>query len=162
MTNNLFLLSQQLGKLCLQRNVHIALAESCTGGYLSAVITDVPGSSQWFCGGAVAYSNLAKQTILQVNESLIDQYGAVSESVAKSMAEGALQQFHAELAMSITGIAGPGGGTAEKPVGTVCFALADKKQIVSKTMQFTSGRTHIRHSASLFALEWMMMHLSIQ
>ena len=161
MNNNFFVLCKKLGELCVAKNTHIALAESCTGGNVSALITDVAGSSAWFNGGAVVYSNLAKTNLLSVDEKLIEKYGAVSEAVAKAMAQGALQKLHADLALSITGVAGPGGGTKEKPVGMVCFALADKNGVDAKTMHFTSGRDYVRKSASLFALEWMIMHLSI-
>lgn len=162
MDTHFFVLSKKLGELCVLRDMRIALAESCTGGNVSKLITDVPGSSTWFIGGAVVYSNTAKTSILDVKEELIAKHGAVSEAVAKAMAEGALQKFHADVALAITGVAGPLGGTTEKPVGMVCFALADRKSVDAKTLHFTSGRDHIRKSACLFALEWMTMHLSIQ
>ncbi|OGT41506.1 MAG: hypothetical protein A3F13_03620 [Gammaproteobacteria bacterium RIFCSPHIGHO2_12_FULL_40_19] len=161
MHNNFFILAKQLGELCIANHVQIALAESCTGGNVSALITDVSGSSKWFNGGAVVYSNAAKTNILGVDEKLIVHHGAVSEPVAKAMAEGALLKFKANLAVSITGVAGPGGGSAEKPVGMVCFALADKKSVEEKTLYFTSGRGYVRESAASFALEWMIKHLSI-
>lgn len=161
MHNNFFVLAKQLGELCVAKNVQIALGESCTGGTVSALITDVSGCSKWFNGGAVVYSNVAKTNILGVDEKLITHHGAVSEPVAKAMAEGALLKFKADLALSITGIAGPEGGTTEKPVGTVCFALADKKGVEAKTLHFTSGRGYIRESAASYALEWMIKHLSI-
>lgn len=161
MNNNLFVLSKKLGQLCVKRNVRIALAESCTGGNVSTLITNVAGSSQWFNGAVIVYSNLAKTNILNISEAIIKKHGAVSEEVAKAMAQGAMHPLQADVALSITGVAGPSGGTAEKPVGMVCFALSDKEGVTSKTMHFTGGRTHIRHSASLFALEWMIMHLSI-
>lgn len=161
MNNNFFVLCKKLGKICLAKNVHISLAESCTGGYVSKLITDVAGSSEWFNGSAVVYSNLGKTNVLNVDEQLIKQCGAVSEETAKAMARGALKNFQADLALSITGVAGPHGGTKEKPVGLVCFGLADHKNIESKTMHFAGGRDSIRTNATLFALEWMIMHLSI-
>lgn len=162
MDTHFFVLSKKLGELCVARGVRIALAESCTGGNVAKLMTDVAGSSTWFNGGAVVYSNAAKTAILDVKEKLIAEHGAVSEVVAKAMAEGALQKFHADVALAITGVAGPLGGTTKKPVGMVCFALADRKSVDAKTLYFTSGRDNIRKSASLFALEWMTMHLSIQ
>lgn len=162
MKNNFFVLSKKLGDLCVKNNAHIALAESCTGGNASGFITDVVGCSEWFNGCAVVYSNIAKIELLGVDEKLIKQYGAVSEPIAEAMAIGARHKFHADLALAITGVAGPGGGSTEKPVGTVCFALTDAKGVDAKTLHFTSGRGYIRRSASLFALEWMIMHLSIQ
>jgi len=160
--NNFFVLGKKLGELCVKRNVRIALAESCTGGKVAALITDIAGSSQWFSGAAVVYSNLAKTHLLKVNSELIQAQGAVSEAVAAAMAVGALKKFQADLTLSITGVAGPEGGSAEKPVGMVCFALADHKNVLTKTMHFSSGRTYIRECASVFALEWMIMHLSVR
>lgn len=154
--NNLFALSQQLGVLCIAKNSRVALAESCTGGGVAKLLTDVPGSSTWFQGGVVVYSNLAKINLLGVDESLIKQHGAVSENVANAMAQGALHQFQADLAVSITGVAGPGGGTADKPVGMVCFALADQHNVKATTQYFHSGREYIRRCASEFAIEWMI------
>ena len=163
MDNNLFVLCRKLGQLCDAKETRIALAESCTGGMLSSLLTEVAGSSSWFNGAAIVYSNLAKENILGVDQNLIISRGAVSEDVAKAMAQGALEKLHADLAMSITGIAGPSGGTKEKPVGMVCFALADKKDgVQSKTMHFTGGRANVRRCACLFVLDWLMMHLSIQ
>ena len=101
----------------------IATAESCTAGLLAARLTDRPGSSDYVMGGVVSYSNEAKVQLLGVDPALIEAHGAVSEPVAEAMAAGALQRFDADTAVAITGIAGPGGGTAEKPVGTVCFTV---------------------------------------
>lgn len=154
----LFVLCQRLGQLCLQKNRQIALAESCTGGTLAACITEVPGVSHWFNGSAVVYSNIAKTQVLGVDPRILAQYGAVSEPVAKAMAQGALEKFQSTLALSITGVAGPDGGTQEKPVGMVCFALADKMHgtCKAKTLHLTSGRGHIRSCAAKVALEWLL------
>lgn len=161
MHNNFFVLAKQLGELCVANNVQIALAESCTGGSVSALITDVSGCSRWFNGSAIVYNNAAKTNLLGVDEKLIIECGAVSESVAKAMAIGALHKFQSDMALSMTGVAGPSGGTVDKPVGMVCFALATHKSIEAKTAHFTSGRDYIRESAAFFALEWMIKHLSI-
>lgn len=162
MYHNFFALSKQLGALCTDQNVQIALAESCTGGLLSSVITDASGSSNWFAGSAVVYSNQAKTTLLGVEESMITRCGAVSVEVASAMAEGALHRFHTEYALAITGIAGPTGGNDQKPVGTVCFALADLKGVETEVKYFTSGRGNVRQQAVLFALEWLIMHLTLE
>ena len=163
MTHNLYALAKQLGEVCLAKNTKIALAESCTGGSLSALITDIAGSSAWFNGSVVVYSNAGKENLIDVSHALIKQDGAVSEPVAKAMAQGVLQKFSADIALSITGIAGPGGGSEKKPVGTVCFALADKKTgtCESKTMLFVSGRDAIRKGACAFALHWMIRSISV-
>jgi nicotinamide-nucleotide amidase len=114
----------QLAGRLQERQWRLCTAESCTGGTLAQVLTDLPGSSQWFECGWVTYSNAAKQRSLGVSEALLAQYGAVSPAVAEAMATGALQHAQANLAMAITGVAGPGGGSAEKPVGLVWFAWA--------------------------------------
>lgn len=160
MNNNFFVLCEKLGEFCIANNKRVALAESCTGGSVSSVITDVPGASAWFNGSAVVYSNTAKINLLDVDGDLIKQHGAVSEPVAIAMAQGALKKFDSDIAVSITGIAGPFGATAEKSVGTVCFALAIKAQgtCEAKTLHFTSGRQHIRQCASVAALEWLIKY----
>ncbi len=135
-------------------SLHLATAESCTGGLLAAVITEVPGASDVFERGFVTYSNAAKTELLGVPAPLILEFGAVSEEVARAMAAGALARSHAEIAISVTGIAGPSGGTADKPVGTVCFALARKDAPVkSWTKRFPPrGRELVREDAVAFAL----------
>lgn len=161
MSQNLYVLAKKLGNLCIARNIKIALAESCTGGLVSSIITEVVGSSAWFNGAAVVYSNYAKENILGVSQALLRKYGAVSEETAKSMAEGALEKFSADVALSITGIAGPGGSTTEKSVGMVCFGLCDKNGLsLAKTHHFLSGREWIRQGAAAFVLEWMMIEIS--
>ena len=102
----------------------LAVAESCTGGAVGAALTAVPGSSAVFAGGVIAYSNAVKQQLLGVPAALLDEHGAVSEPVVKAMAEGLLSRFHCDWGIAISGVAGPGGGTVEKPVGMVCLALA--------------------------------------
>jgi len=135
----------------------IATAESCTAGLLAARLTDRPGSSDYVAGGVVAYSNEAKAELLGVDPALIEAHGAVSEPVAEAMAAGALQRFGADTAVAITGIAGPGGGTAEKPVGTVCFTVmlgapgaADR--IVTRTLRLPGNRSDIRERSTTVAM----------
>ena len=117
-------LVQALAAQLLARGWMLATAESCTGGLIAAACTDLAGSSSWFERGFVTYSNAAKAQMLGIDAALIAQHGAVSETVARAMAQGALQHAHAQVALAVTGVAGPGGGSADKPVGTVWFAWA--------------------------------------
>ncbi|GAB7144529.1 competence/damage-inducible protein A [Mycobacterium riyadhense] len=139
----------------------IATAESCTAGLLAARLTDRPGSSDYVIGGVVSYSNEAKVQLLGVDAALIEAHGAVSEPVAKAMATGALQRFGADTAVAITGIAGPGGGTAEKPVGTVCFTvlLADGRG-ETRTLGLPGNRSDIRERSTTVAMHLLRRTLS--
>ena len=130
----------------------MSLAESCTGGLVSATLTELAGSSEWFERGYITYSNEAKTECLEVPARLIESHGAVSEPVAKAMAEGARINSGSDVAISVTGIAGPSGGTAEKPVGTVCFGWATENQTLTKTMHFDGERQAVRQQATEFAL----------
>ena len=134
----------------------IATAESCTGGLLSARLTDLPGSSAYVVGGVVAYANEAKTELLDVAPDLIAAHGAVSEPVAEAMADGALRRFGADTAVAITGIAGPGGGTDDKPVGTVCFTvkLADG-ETSSRTLRLPGDRSDIRERSTTVAMHML-------
>lgn len=139
----------------------IALAESCTGGLVSAALTEIPGSSDVFVMGFVTYSNEAKMDSLKVSLDVLETFGAVSIAVAWGMAQGALEKSNADLAVAITGIAGPDGGSEKKPVGTVVFARAerseDPEKIVADTQQFANeGRGSVRLQAALCALELLM------
>ncbi len=145
-------LSEQLAKLLLQRQKQLAVAESCTGGWLAKCLTDLPGSSRWFDRGFVTYSNAAKQDMLGVPAEMLEQHGAVSEAVVKAMAQGALQHSVADIAISISGIAGPGGEVPGKPVGTVCFGLATGQQIQSDTQHFKGDREAVRRQSVGHAL----------
>jgi nicotinamide-nucleotide amidase len=137
----------------------IAVAESCTGGLVSAALTEVPGSSAVFEAGYVTYANAAKQSALGVSKDVVDTFGAVSVATAWAMAKGALDRSGADVAVAITGIAGPDGGSAAKPVGTVVFARAERGQgdeaIIADTRLFdaSAGRAGIRLQAALCALE---------
>lgn len=145
-------LSQELGELLLAKKHVLTLAESCTGGLISALITNTAGSSAWFDSSLVTYSNQAKQDLLKVQEATLTKYGAVSEQVAMEMATGALEQSRATIAASVTGIAGPEGGTPSKPVGTVCFAWASETfSSKTKTHLFQGNREQIREQ-SIIAL----------
>jgi len=134
------------------RTLKLACAESCTGGMVGAALTAVPGSSAVFFGSAVCYSNSAKKSILSVNEATLNYFGAVSSQCAAEMAEGAVRVFGTDLAVSVTGIAGPEGGSPEKPVGTVWFGIAGKGRTEAVKKLFHGGRNGIRKRASMFAL----------
>ncbi len=120
------MLAQRLGEALQARGLAVATAESCTGGWVAKAITDIPGSSTWLERGFVTYSNSAKQEMLKVSAETLSRFGAVSEAVVKEMAKGALRHSHAGISVAVSGIAGPGGGSLEKPVGTVWFAWALK------------------------------------
>ena len=145
-------LTKTLAQILLSRNWTVALAESCTGGLVCATLTELAGSSEWFERGYITYSNEAKTECLDVPTQLIESHGAVSEEVAQAMAEGARINSGSNVAISITGIAGPTGGSAEKPVGTVCFGWATENQTLTKTMHFDGDRQTIRQKATEFAL----------
>jgi nicotinamide-nucleotide amidase len=132
----------------------IVTAESCTGGGLAEALTSVPNSSAWFERGFIVYSNTAKREMLGVKAATLARFGAVSEQTARAMAMGALDHSHGDLAVAITGIAGPSGGTPEKPVGTVCFAWVNKRQEArTLTHLFQGDRQAIRRQAVIFALQ---------
>lgn len=145
-------LTKTLSEILLSKAWTISLAESCTGGLVCATLTELAGSSNWFERGYITYSNEAKTECLDVPSDLIESHGAVSEEVAKAMAEGARIQSGSNVAVSITGIAGPTGGSIEKPVGTVCFGWATENQVLTKTMRFDGDRQMVRQQAMEFAL----------
>jgi nicotinamide-nucleotide amidase len=134
----------KVANLMLNKGWMLATAESCTGGLIAAHCTDLAGSSQWFERGFVSYSNAAKTELLGVDSALIAARGAVSEPVARAMAEGALLHSHAQVALAVTGIAGPTGGSTEKPVGTVWFAWATPMEVVSEMQCFPGDRAAVR------------------
>tara|TARA_Y100001970_G_scaffold261564_1_gene344837 strand:- start:465 stop:941 length:477 start_codon:yes stop_codon:yes gene_type:complete len=153
-------LSVELAELLLKKEYRIGLAESCTGGGIAKALTDLPGSSNWFELGVVTYSNDAKEKILGVPKSLLESYGAVSEPVAKAMVEGVAKLSEADVSISVTGIAGPGGGTKEKPVGTVCFGFHNLiLGIRVETINFSGDRSSIRHQAVQYALRTVFSDL---
>lgn len=141
------------------RGQSVSCAESCTGGLLAAAFTSLPGSSRWFKQSFVTYSNEAKQHTLGVQAQTLQQYGAVSRETVAEMAQGAQSRAAAAYALSISGIAGPDGGSAEKPVGTVWFGLATPTRQVQQRMQFAGGRDAVRAQAVAFALDWLVRHL---
>jgi nicotinamide-nucleotide amidase len=147
--------AMQLGAMLKKRGLSLALAESCTGGMVAQVVTSVAGCSAWFDRGFITYSNAAKIEMLGVAEYTLAQFGAVSEETAREMAIGAIKNSHASLAIAITGIAGPEGGSVGKPVGTVCFAWATLDGLLdSKSHYFAGNRQQIRQQATMTALTY--------
>jgi nicotinamide-nucleotide amidase len=141
------------------RPITVATAESCTGGLVAKMLTDVPGSSRYFNQGWVTYTNESKTDLLGVPPGLIDQFGAVSEAVVKVMANSARARAKSDLALAVSGVAGPGGGTEAKPVGTVCLALADTKGVVTRTFHFPGDREWVRDRSAKMALAMLRYHL---
>ena len=151
------ILSRNLGLQCQNHSIKLATAESCTGGLLSSAITACDGSSKWFERGFVTYSNEAKMSLLEVDQNLFEKFGAVSSQVAQQMAIGAIKNSNADMSISITGVAGPSGGSLEKPVGTVFFACADKNKIIFEHKAELIGNRHeIREQAVLFSLNALL------
>lgn len=149
----LYALAERVGALLLDKGLRLTAAESCTGGWVCQAVTSIPGSSAWFDRGFVTYSNAAKQELLGVPESVLLSQGAVSEATVLAMTAGALQHSHADCALAISGIAGPDGGSPEKPVGTVCFAWADRGGAsISETRRFAGDRREVRLQAVVWAL----------
>jgi len=147
----------KLGNALTKKKFQIALAESCTGGLVCQHLTNIPGSSVWFDRGFVTYSNESKIELLKVSQDTLLKFGAVSKEVASEMALGALNESHAQIALSITGIAGPSGGSIEKPVGTVFFAIAYQNKIIFNASKvFPGSRENIRESSCLFALNQVL------
>lgn len=154
---NLHFRAAQLGTLLQNRNLQLVTAESCTGGWLAKIITDLAGSSAWFERGFVTYSNAAKQEMLGVDPALLATHGAVSAAVVAAMVSGALAHSQAQVAVAISGIAGPGGGTVDKPVGTVWISCGiAEKQINSRQFQYSGDRESIRYQAVSTALDELL------
>jgi len=145
---------EQLAQRLKERKLRLATAESCTGGWIAKVCTDQAGSSAWFECGFVSYSNSAKEAMLGVSDISIRQYGAVSEQVVEEMAHGAISRSEANVSIAISGIAGPEGGTPDKPVGTVCFAWGVPGKAIKTTSEvFAGDREAVRAQAVHFALQ---------
>lgn len=150
-------LSVRVGQELDKNRYLLVTAESCTGGGLSEAVTRIPGSSAWFDRGFITYSNQSKVTMLNVSEDTLQQYGAISENTAIEMAQGALDNSIADIAVAITGIAGPGGATQDKPVGLVCFAWLDRDINMRSThIIFKGDRLQIRHQACLMAMQGIL------
>lgn len=153
-------LARDVGRRLKAAGAMLVTAESCTGGWVAQVVTSVAGSSDWFERGFVTYSNAAKRELLGVRAETLQRHGAVSEETAREMALGALAHSMGTIALSITGVAGPGGGTADKPVGTVCFAWAGSNGFVtSEKFHFAGDREAVRRQSVIRALEGLLKHL---
>jgi len=152
-------LEEVVGKLLKEKNKTLALAESCTGGLIANRITNVPGASQYFLGGVVAYSNAVKMSELGVSEETLQKFGAVSAETALEMAQGVRNKFKSDWALAVTGIAGPDGGTAEKPVGTVHIALVNAGEKKEKKFHFPTNREWFKQIVAGIALNWIRKSL---
>jgi nicotinamide-nucleotide amidase len=151
----------QLGLTLKAHGLMLAMAESCTGGLVAEAITSIAGSSAWFERGFISYSNAAKSDMLDVSSKTIEKFGAVSEQTAAEMAIGALINSEAQIAGSITGIAGPDGGSPNKPVGTVCFAWTGKDfPVTSCTHWFDGDRDSVRNQAAIFMMAGLIERLN--
>jgi nicotinamide-nucleotide amidase len=157
---NLDPLSERVGTALRSRQQLLVTAESCTGGWVARAVTSIAGSSDWFERGFVCYSNASKAELLGVPEATLERHGAVSEETAREMAAGALARSRGTLALAVTGIAGPSGGSAHKPVGTVCFAWAAAGRIVSETRHFGGDRESVRLQSVVRALEGVLEFLT--
>lgn len=147
-------LARKAGQALLAAGLKLVTAESCTGGMIAEWVTRIPGSSDWFERSLVTYSNESKQELLGVSKATLDKYGAVSEETASEMTIGALNNSHADIAVAVTGIAGPDGGTRAKPVGTVCMAWADRGgPVYSVRLQLSGDRHSVRRQSAALALQ---------
>lgn len=153
--------AQALAQQLLQRGETVATAESCTGGLIAATLTEIAGSSAWFGWGVVSYANEAKQQLLQVNAHTLATDGAVSQAVVEQMAIGVRQLSGANWAIAVSGIAGPSGGSVDKPVGTVWIAVAGAQGCTSRCHLFTGDRQHIRAHTVLMALQQLQLALTV-
>jgi PncC family amidohydrolase len=152
-------LETQIGRLLSKRKLTLALAESCTGGMIGDRVTNVPGSSRYFLGGVIAYAYQAKVDLLGVSWDTLNQFGAVSRETVLEMAEGARKTLKADIGASATGIAGPGGGTPDKPVGTVWIALHSPEGGWTRSFQFSGNRTEIKSAAADAVLQLILDYL---
>lgn len=150
-------LAEQVGATLKARGILLATAESCTGGWVGEVVTSVAGSSHWYDRGFITYTNESKQEMLGVSAKTLSEFGAVSEQTVREMAAGALKHSRAQITLAISGIAGPGGGTPNKPVGTVCMAWATRSGAGrSETFHFQGDRTQVRRQAVAAALQGLL------
>jgi len=153
-------LARRVGAHLKKRDLKLATAESCTGGWIAQTVTSVSGSSAWFDRGFVTYSDEAKKELLGVRSRTLSRHGAVSRETAKEMAAGTLARSRAQVAIAVTGVAGPAGGTKAKPVGTVCFAWSRKRGAMeSVTRHFRGGRERVRLQSVVFALKGLLERL---
>ena len=154
--NNLVI---ELAELCLAKGEKVCTAESCTGGLIAKSLTDLAGSSDWYECGFVTYSNQAKIDMVAVPQSVIEEYGAVSEAVASAMANGARRNSRANYSIAVTGVAGPAGGSPQKPVGTVWIAVATGEQLFTQKYLFPGDREAIRQATTIQAMQNLLLLL---
>jgi nicotinamide-nucleotide amidase len=153
-------IAKEVGRRLKLSRQTLVTAESCTGGWVAQAVTSVAGSSDWFERGFVTYSNDSKQELLGVRGETLSRHGAVSEETAREMAQGALARGKGTLALAVTGVAGPGGGSAAKPVGMVCFAWANKHGVRTETRRFSGDRESVRKQSVIRALEGVLEQLA--
>lgn len=153
-------LAARLGRRLKRARAVLVTAESCTGGWVAQAVTAVAGSSDWFDRGFVTYSNAAKRQMLGVRGKTLEAHGAVSEQTAREMAKGALRRSRGTIAVAVTGIAGPGGGSKAKPVGTVCFAFATSRTMSSEKRRFKGDRESVRRQSVIRALQGVLETLT--
>jgi nicotinamide-nucleotide amidase len=157
MDQTLYKLATRVGRALKKRELMVATAESCTGGWIGQAITMVPGSSEWFERGFITYTYISKREMLGVSARSLAKHGAVSEQVVREMVRGALARSHAQVAVSISGVAGPAGGTPDKPVGTVCLGWARKGgAVVVETRRFRGDRNEVRKRSVAYALRGVL------
>jgi len=149
-----------VGSLLFKRKITISVAESCTGGLIGNMLTDVPGSSRYFLGGVIAYGNQAKHDLLGVSSRTLEAFGAVSDPVVKEMAEGVRDIFKSGIGLAITGIAGPDGGSREKPVGTVHIGLSIGDDTYCGKYRFKGNRERVKQGSAMMALDWVRRYLN--
>ena len=149
-----------LGEMLRERGQCISVAESCTGGLIGNMLTNSPGSSTYFLGGVVVYSNQAKVDLLDVSQQTLEKFGAVSEQTVREMAQGVRKRLQTDIGLSVSGIAGPDGGTKEKPVGTVHIGLAVEREIFSGKYRFWGTREQIKSNTAMMALDWVRRYLN--
>jgi nicotinamide-nucleotide amidase len=154
------ILEGKVGSILNNKGLTLAVAESCTGGLIGNRLTNVSGSSGYFLGGVIAYSNEAKKNLLGVSPETLRRYGAVSNQTAREMAQGAQRQFQSRMALSVTGVAGPDGGSDEKPVGTVCIGLVADDFISASKYHFQGSREQVKLESSEMALDWIRRYLN--
>ena len=156
MNAELFSLAQALGERLRAKRAVLVTAESCTGGWVAQAVTAIAGSSEWFERGFIVYSNAAKEELLGVSGQTLSSHGAVSEETARELARGALARSRGTIALAVTGVAGPAGGSAEKPVGLVCFAWASADRVKSEHQRFAGDREAVRRQSVVRALEGVL------
>ena len=158
----LYELAERAGRALEEKELMLATAESCTGGWIAEAITMIPGSSAWFDRGFVTYTNAAKREVLGVKAETLEKHGAVSEEVVREMAAGAIERSHAQVSVAVSGVAGPGGGSIEKPVGTVCFAWALDAAVRAETLHIAGDREAVRKQSVIHALEAVLRMIDVR